>query len=201
MITTASDAYDAQFRLYRQHAMNVPDTARHSAREVIFESYPMVGFNCRLTDIQAAVGREQLKRLPGVLERRRMMARRYAEHLAGVPGLTLPHEPAWARSNWQSYCVRLADRLDQVKVMQGMLDANIATRRGVMCSHREPAYSAGTWSCGPKQASCDCAAGQCKQLVESERATDHSVILPLYHQMTEADQDRVVAALRVACAG
>ena len=45
--------------------MSVPDTVRHGAREVIFETYPEVGYNYRMTDIQAAVGREQLKRLPG----------------------------------------------------------------------------------------------------------------------------------------
>ena len=187
MITTASDAYDAQFRLLRQHAMSVPDTKRHSAREVIFEGYPTLGYNYRLTDIQAAVGREQLKRLPGVLVRRRFMARRYLDRLAKVEGLTLPHEPEWARTNWQSFCVRLADRLDQVQVMQALLDQNIATRRGVMCSHREPAYAQpGSFrSAGP--------------LTESERAQDHGVILPLFHQMTEAEQDRVIAALRAAC--
>ena len=200
MITTSSDQWDAQFRLLRQHAMSVPDTARHASRQVIFESYPTLGYNYRLTDIQAAVGREQLKRLPGVLERRRWLARRYAERLSGVPGLTLPSEPAWARTNWQSFCVRLADRLDQVKVMQALLDQGIATRRGVMCAHREPAYPPGSWTCDPRKPACTCAAGQCERLVESERAQDHGVILPLFHQMTEADQDRVITALRAVCA-
>lgn len=197
MITTASPERDAQFRLYRQHAMSVPDTARHSSRQVIFESYPTVGYNYRLTDIQAAVGREQLKRLPEVLERRRLLASRYAQGLAGVPGLTLPVEPSWARTNWQSFCVRLDDRFDQVAVMQKLLDQGISTRRGVMCAHREPAYGPGTWSCDPaRSAGCDCAAPGCRRLVESERAQDHGVILPLFHQMTDDDQARVIAALR-----
>ena len=85
MITTANAGWDAELRKWRQHGMSVPDTTRHAAREVIFESYPTVGYNFRLTDIQAAVGREQLKRLPGILERRRELARRYLEGLAGVP--------------------------------------------------------------------------------------------------------------------
>ena len=200
MITTSSDDWAAQFRLLRQHGMSVPDTARHASRQVIFESYPFVGYNYRLTDIQAAVGREQLKRLPAAVARRRQLAQRYAEQLAGVDGITLPVEPPWARTNWQSFCVRLADRLDQVAVMQALLDQNIATRRGVMCSHREPAYGPGTWACDPgRSVPCDCAAGSCKRLVESERAQDHGIILPLFHQMTEADQQRVIAALRAAC--
>ena len=71
MITTANAEWDARFRLLRQHGMSVPDTVRHGSREVIFESYPEVGFNYRMTDIQAAVGREQLKRLPEIVDRRR----------------------------------------------------------------------------------------------------------------------------------
>ena len=123
--------------LLRQHAMSVPDTVRHGSAQVIFESYPTVGFNYRMTDIQAAVGREQLKRLPAILQQRRRLAARYADLAADIPGLGLPAEPAWARSNWQSYCVRLPKGLDQRSVMQAMLDEGISTRRGIMCSHRE----------------------------------------------------------------
>jgi dTDP-4-amino-4,6-dideoxygalactose transaminase len=201
MVTTANAEWDAMLRLWRQHGMSVPDTTRHGAKSVIFESYPVVGYNYRMTDIQAAVGREQLKRLPAFLERRRQLAGRYRDGLSGLRGLTLPAEPRWARTNWQSFCVRLADRLDQRDVMQRLLDLGIATRRGVMCAHREPAYPIGTWTCRPAGRDCECAAGTCRRLVESEKAQDHGVILPLYHQMTEADQDRVIAALRAICAG
>jgi len=199
MITTANAEWDAALRLWRQHGMSVPDTTRHGSRQVIFESYPLVGYNYRLTDIQAAVGREQLKRLPVFLERRRQLARRYLDGLAGLPALQLPVEPSWARTNWQSFCVRLADSLDQKDVMQRLLDLGIASRRGVMCAHREPAYAPSTWTCRPAGRDCDCAPGTCHRLRESEKAQDRGVILPLYHQMTEADQDRVIAALREIC--
>ena len=201
MITTARSDWDARLRLWRQHGMSVPDTTRHGSKQVIFESYSVLGYNYRMTDIQGAVGREQLKRLPAFLERRRALARRYLDGLAGVPGLVLPVEPAWARTNWQSFCVRLADWLDQRSVMQRLLDLGIASRRGVMCAHREPAYTTETWTCRPAGRDCQCAAGTCKRLTESEKAQDHGVILPLYHQMEEAEQDRVIAALRAICAG
>ena len=199
MLTTARAELDARFRLLRQHAMSVPDTARHAAREVIFESYPELGFNYRLTDIQGAVGREQLKRLPAMFERRRYLARRYLEGLAGTPGLTLPVEPSWARTNWQSFCVRVGEGLQQRAFMQRLLDQGISTRRGVMCAHREPAYGPGTWTCRPESRSCDCPGGKCERLVESERAQDEGVILPLFDQLAEADQDRVIACVREAC--
>jgi len=130
------------------------------------------------------VGREQLKRLPAIIERRRLLARRYGEMLASLPGLTIPREPSWARSNWQSYCVRLPKECDQRQVMQKLLDEGIATRRGVMCSHREPPYQGHT--------------GQ--GLTESERVQDHTLILPLFHQMTDEDQERIARALRAAVA-
>ena len=200
MITTSSPEWDRQFRLWRHHGMSLPDTVRHGAKEVIFESYTILGHNYRMTDIQAAVGREQLKRIPGFVARRRQQAQRYRELLADVPGLLLPTEPEWARSNWQSFCVWLPDGCDQCQVMQAMLNAGVSTRRGVMCAHREPAYGQEPWSCGVGPADCDCPPGTCARLRESERAQDQALILPLFHQMTDAEQDMVVSALREACA-
>ena len=196
MLTTANAEYDKKFRLWRQHSMGVPDTVRHGARDIIFESYGELGYNYRMTDIQAAVGREQLQRLPQIIARRRFLADGYRELLAGVPGLRLPGEPAWARSNWQSYCVRLPEWADQRRVMQAMLDRGASTRRGIMCAHREPAYQREPWSCSD---GADGHAGSCARLRQSELAQDHAIILPLFHQLTEAEQATVAEALRAAC--
>jgi dTDP-4-amino-4,6-dideoxygalactose transaminase len=165
--------------------MSVPDTVRHGSPQVIFEDYPVPGFNYRLTDVQAAVGIEQLKRLPGIVARRRALAEAYAGLLRDLP-VESPREPHWARSNWQSYCVRLPDGADQRAVMQRMLDRGVATRRGIMCIHREAAY-----------------ADQAPRfpLPESERAQDRCILLPLFPQMTPAMQQEVVDALRDALRG
>ncbi|RCJ23213.1 aminotransferase DegT [Nostoc sp. ATCC 43529] len=199
MLTTNNPEWNKQFRLWRQHGMSVSDTVRHSAKQVIFESYPVLGYNYRMTDIQAGIGREQLKRLPEIIEHRRYLAQRYQENLADIPGLKLPTEPAWARSNWQSFCVRLPEGCDQQQVMQTMLDAGISTRRGVMCSHREPAYEREAWSCGIAQQKCDCEARRCDRLSESEQAQDRAILLPLFHQITQQEQDYIVQVLKVAC--
>ena len=186
MIVTASAGTDARLRLLRQHGMNVPDTVRHASAQVVFEAYPIVGFNYRMTDIQAAIGREQLRRLPEIVERRRTLAARYHAALAGHPRIVVPHEPAWARSNWQSYAVRLRDA-DQRTVMQRMLDDGVATRRGVMNAHLEAAYPPGTWrAAGP--------------LTRSEEAQATAIVLPLFHQMTDDEQERVVTSLTCAVA-
>lgn len=200
MITTSNTGWDDKFRLWRQHGMSVPDRVRHAAREVIFESYVEMGYNYRLTDIQAAMGREQLKRLPDFIAHRREQAQRYRQLLAGIPGLGLPHEPEGVRSNWQSFCVRLPEGCDQRQVMQFMLDRGVATRRGVMCAHREPAYRGGSWSCGEGPGACDCPPGSCRRLAESEKAQDGAIVLPIFHEMTEDMQSRVADTLREACA-
>ncbi len=181
MLTTDDPALDRRFRLLRQHAMSVPDTVRHSARAVVFEDYPEVGFNYRMTDIQAAVGRAQLRRLPGLLEKRRALARRYDEALAGVPGLRPPHVPAWCRPNYQSYAVTVAPEypLGRDALMQALLDRGVSTRRGIMNAHQEGAYAGtGPW-----------------HLPHSEAARDTVVLLPLYPDMTSAEQDYVIDQL------
>lgn len=181
MITTANADWDRELRLLRQHGMNVSDAVRHKSAEVIFESYPVLGFNYRLTDIQAAVGRVQLARLHAQITRRRELAARYAA-LLEEKGIVPPHEPPHVRTNWQSYVLRLPHRAKQKQVMQSMLDDGVSTRRGVMCAHREGAYAGDVWRAG-------------STLAESERAQDECIVLPLFAQMTDEEQTRVVDSL------
>jgi perosamine synthetase len=199
MVTTNRADWDEQIQLLRVHGMTMSAAQRHGAKTVAFESYDTFGYNYRMTDIQAAIGREQLKRLPEIVRIRRALAERYFSVLRDVP-VGLPEEPKWARSNWQSFCVRLPDGCDQRQVMQRMLDRGVATRRGVMCSHRELVYASEPWSCGLGPGSCGCAPGTCKRLAGSEKAQDHCIVLPLFAQMTEAQQDRVVEVLKGAVA-
>jgi dTDP-4-amino-4,6-dideoxygalactose transaminase len=185
MLTTDDPELDATFRLLRQHGMSVNDRVRHSANEVIFEEHAVLGFNYRMTDIQAAVGREQLRRLPDVVAARRAIADQYRDALGAIPGLELPFEPEWARTNWQSFLVRLPDGLDQRTVMQAMLDRGVATRRGIMCAHRERPYA----PAGPFH------------LPVSEWAQDRHIVLPMFPQMLAEEVDYVASALAESFAG
>lgn len=183
MITTRHSEWDALFRRLRQHGMSASDTVRHAAKQVIFETYPAVGFNYRMTDIQAAVGREQLKRVREIVDRRGLLAEGYRRLLTAAGGLRLPGEPIWARSNWQSYCVGLPCGTDQKDLMQGLLDRGVASRRGIMCAHRELAYQSASWRAGGS-------------LAHSEAAQDQSVLIPLYPQMSAEEQEWVVHGLQ-----
>ncbi|MDB5527011.1 MAG: UDP-4-amino-4-deoxy-L-arabinose--oxoglutarate aminotransferase [Devosia sp.] len=188
MLTTANPDYDRKFRLLRQHAMTVPDTVRHGSRQVIFESYDEVGFNYRMTDLQAAIGRVQLTRLPEIIAARRKLGALYTSLLSRIDGLRPPTEPNWARSNWQSYCVTLPAEADQANVMQVMLDRGISTRRGVMNSHLEPAYGErGNYRIHGS-------------LARSEAAQRTAIMLPLFVQMSEDDVGYVASELGQALA-
>jgi len=186
MLTTADAGVDSTLRLLRQHGMSVPDTVRHASTQVVAESYPVLGYNYRMTDIQAAIGREQLKRLPAIVSRRRALAERYIAGLADARGVELPLEPEWARSNWQTFAVRVP-AVRQREVMQQLLDAGISTRRGVMNAHLEPAYPLDAWRAAAP-------------LTRSEQAQASAIALPLFHDLTERDQDRVMRLLREAVA-
>jgi dTDP-4-amino-4,6-dideoxygalactose transaminase len=181
MLTTSDPEIDSKVRLWRQHSMSVTDTVRHGSRQVIFENYLDVGFNYRMTDVQAAIGRKQLVRLADLVARRRALVTRYNDLLRDIEGLRLPLEMSWARSNWQSYCVQLPDRVDQMTVMQNLLDQGIATRRGIMCAHREAPYQNEE---------------KRHDLRQSELAQDRSILLPIYAQMTEDDLELVARSVR-----
>lgn len=183
MMTTSNVEYDRFARLLRQHGMSVSDSVRHNSRTVILEEYPVPGYNYRLTDVQAAIGRVQLTRLDEIVARRRQLAQTYREMLADIPGIRAPSEPEWAKTNWQSYCVRLPEGADQREVMQKMLDRGVATRRGIMCAHLERAYAHHELRF---------------PLPESERAHRGCILLPLFHQMTEDMQEQVVSSLKAA---
>jgi dTDP-4-amino-4,6-dideoxygalactose transaminase len=130
------------------------------------------------------VGRNQLRRLPELLACRQKLACSYHELLSQISDVSVPYQPEWARSNWQSYCVRLPRGTNQHAVMQFMLDNGVATRRGIMCAHLESAYSA------------------CEMrfpLPESEASQRNCILLPLYADMTDTEQRRVVDVFREAC--
>jgi dTDP-4-amino-4,6-dideoxygalactose transaminase len=183
MLTYRRAAWDRQLRMLRQHGMSVPDTVRHSATRVVFEDYPVLGYNYRLTDIQAAVGCIQMARLPEILGRRRELAARYLAALSEHPFLQLPSEPAYARTNWQSFPVRLGRQspLSRDACMQRLLEAGIATRRGIMNAHREPVYCSD--------------GGVPSNLPYSEAAQDRCMLLPLFPDMSIEQVDQVVASL------
>ncbi|MEV0181907.1 DegT/DnrJ/EryC1/StrS family aminotransferase [Streptomyces sp. NPDC050625] len=182
MVTTDDAQWAARLRRLREHGMNVSAAQRHASNKPVLESYLEVGYNYRMTDVQAAIGLVQLQKLDAMTVRRRELAARYDALLQGVPGLTPVRDPAHGQSNFQSYWVLLAEDfpVGRDDLLAALAEAGISARRGIMASHLEPAYEA-----HPRA-----------PLPVTERISRDSLILPLFHTMTEAQQDRVVAALR-----
>jgi dTDP-4-amino-4,6-dideoxygalactose transaminase len=182
MITTGDDQLAERLRRLRQHAMSLSDVARHHAKQIAIETYDEVGFNYRMTDIQAAVGIAQLNRLPELLERRRYLANRYTEALGHLPWLLTPTAPAGCNHNYQSYMVRLIGDVAPYRdaIMQDLLTSSISTRRAIMAIHRELPYRSEERE---------------RALPRTNLVTETGMILPLFHQMTESEQDYVIEAL------
>jgi perosamine synthetase len=185
MLTTFDETIAARLRRLREHGMDVSAANRHLSRQPVIEHYTEVGFNFRMTDIQAAIGLVQLRKLPRMVARRRVLARRYHELLSGIPGLVMAGDPPNGETNYQSFWLLLpgdcAVRRDDL--MRVFAEAGISVRRGIMAAHLEPAY-----------------ADLQPALPVTERLTAHSLILPLFHQMTEPQQDQVVSVLTSALA-
>jgi dTDP-4-amino-4,6-dideoxygalactose transaminase len=186
MVTTSREDWAERARRLREHAMSVSAAARHASVLAPPEEYAEIGFNYRMTDLQAAVGIVQLGRLPEVVARRRQLAAGYGKAIADIEGLRPVSDPAWGTSNFQSYWVEVepAYPLDREELLARLAAADISARRGIMAAHRQPAYvgrDTGTAS-----------------LAVTEHLTDTTLILPLFHQMSESEQARVVDVLRDA---
>jgi perosamine synthetase len=180
MVLAHDEATAARLRRLREHGMSVGAAERHASGAAVLEEYLEVGFNFRMTDIQAAIGIVQLGRLDAIVERRRALAARYRALLGDVPGLRFPDEPPGATSNFQSLWAELPAGVDRNAVLARLQEDGISCRRGIMAAHLEPAYA------GIAHA----------PLPVTERLTARTLILPLYHTMSEPEQERVALALR-----
>lgn len=179
MILTNNKKYADNLRMLRHHGMNVSDVSRHGAKKVSHEKYPVIGFNFRMSDIQAAVGIEQFKKLPGILKKRQEKAKIYTKAFSKSKNIIAPFVPEKMIPNWQSYVIRLKNtsKISRDGLMQRLLDVGIASRRGVMASHLEAPYK----KMFPKL-----------KLPVTESATNETITIPLYIQMTKKEQDYVI---------
>lgn len=179
MITTNREDICERLKLLRQHGMSINDRVRHNSKTVVFEDHVEVGYNYRMTDIQAAVGIKQLDKLDWIVAQRRLVAEAYQQGLKDITCLQLPREEDGYFSNFQSFSVYLKPScpLDRNTLMERLLKAGISSRRGIMTIHRETAYKT---------------EGKGLHLPISEDLNDHSIILPLFVPMEEAEIKYVI---------
>lgn len=145
--------------------------------------FQRIGTNFKLSDILSAIGLAQMERIDELLARRIELSRRYADKLGGVAGVTLPRTTEGGEHSYQSFCVFIEERDRILARLRGM---GIEVQFGTFALHREPAF---------QPAENLRIAGS---LSGSQHAFHHCLALPLYHGMTDAEQDAVVTELKAA---
>ena len=123
--------------------MSVSAADRHASTLAPPEEYLEVGFNFRMTDLQAAVGIVQLGRLPEAVAHRRQRADEYRDAFDGLGSVRAVADPPWGTSNFQSFWIELLDDfpLSREELLAHLAERGVSARRGIMSAHRQPAYA------------------------------------------------------------
>jgi perosamine synthetase len=179
MLTTTDRDLAERARRLRTHGASVSALSRHEAKGIVFEEYAELGFNYRMSDVQAAIGAAQLPKLDGLLACRRTIADRYDEAFRQLTAVQLPARPAYAEHAFQSYGLLLTPACgrDRDDVLRALVERGISCRRGIPPIHREPLYQN---RFGPVS------------LPVTEEVASRSLFLPMYASLSAADQDRVI---------
>ncbi len=185
MLMTDDQAVATQARVLRSTGASVSDLARHQAKGAIFQEYHASGYNYRMTDMQAAMGLVQLRKLDAMLAQRTQQANFYAQRLAEIDEVSPPFVPAYAEHAYSSYCVRFGSsaRVPPEEVVKRMAARNVSCRRGIPPLHFEPYFVA-------KFAGLS--------LPETEAAAKETMFLPIYPGLSQDQQSQVIVALKAS---
>lgn len=181
MITTDDPDIASRLRRFRHHGMSIPDLERHTSQQVVIEQYLEVGYNYRMTDLQAAMGIVQMEKLSGIIKKRQHIAESYNRAFSNIGYLHVPVIPEYVTlHNYQSYWLEILDNspVSRPDLMQSLLKRGISTRRGIMAIHKEPCYLMYNVT-----------------LIETERITAKTIILPLYPSMTDEETRHVISSI------
>ena len=182
MITTDNPGLADKARVLRATGASISDLERHQAKGALLQQYHEVGYNYRMTDIQAAIGLVQMGRLQSMLAQRLAQARRYDEVLHSVEEIETPYVPPYATHAYSSYMIRLRPtaKTDRDSVLRALVQRGISCRIGIQPLHREPLYRE---------------AHEHIHLPVTEDAARTTLFLPIYPGLPEEDQTRVIRSV------
>jgi len=197
MLVTDNPDMASSVSSLRNHGAAVSDFDRHEKDGQLLPAFDMLGYNYRLTDIQAAIGVEQMKKLPWIIEKRVAKARKYDAELSDIECIQVPYVPEGYNHTYQSYVVTLRDthqskltlksieKLNKTRdnIMRKLSDRGIATRQGTSAVHRLGYYR-------KKYGLQD------DDFPLSLQAEYLTIALPLYPQMSEDEQGYVIENVR-----
>ena len=185
-ITTTDGDLAERWRRMRLHGMSGDAWRRYHRSGTWRYTVEEAGMKANFTDLQAAIGREQLRRLPAWQQRRAAIAARYDAQLAGLEGLELPPRPAADTHAWHLYIVRIHRRpfgIDRDTAAERLADAGIGTSVHFIPVHHLPYFRnlLGLEACG--------------ELSAADQIFPRLLSLPMFPGLTDSDVDRVCEAL------
>jgi dTDP-4-amino-4,6-dideoxygalactose transaminase len=187
MLTTQNSELAKVAEKMRNHGAEISEEERHNGpAPYLLPEFNLLGFNYRMTDLQGAVGVEQLKKLDKFIEERDEQANYYNKKLSDIAWLSLPSRPSNSVHAWQAYVTRVvgpnaADRRN--KVMEHLELNGIATRPGTHAIHLLGFYAA-KYGFSPND------------FPNSLISNETSMAIPLHNRLSKVDQDRVIDSLR-----
>lgn len=184
LVTTHKDwAHTA--RLMRAHGANISVAARNASKKVILEEFPLVGYNYRMSDIHAALGISQFKKMNTIMARRQEIAAIYNDAFNNHPIIIPPFVPNQYHHTFQTYQVRLRGYSEKrTNIMQAMLDQDIVIRQGIPSAHVQPPYK----NMYPQLS-----------LPVTELASAETICLPVFTTMTDQEVHTVIDAILKEC--
>lgn len=186
MVTTNNPEYAKLINTYRNHGATGPKKDEPIGRPYSMGSFDALGYNLRLSDIQAAVGIAQTYKMDDILKERNRIAQKYNELLEGIDGIRVPFVPEYCKHTYQSYVIRIdtpnSNSLRN-KIMDKLADASIQTRPGTHAVHRLGYYQ-NKYSIKENEYPNACI------------AEDTTITLPIVHGMTEDEQKLVISIIK-----
>ena len=187
MVTTRDAELAANIDMLRNHGASVSEEQRHNGpRPYILAEFNLMGFNYRMTDLQGAVGVEQLKKLDVFIDERNRWAQYYAKELADIAWLRTPVVPQWASHAWQSYVTYVDPEIAPMprnEMMDLLKNMGVATRPGTHAVHMLGFYR-------------DKFGLKADDYPGAKLSDENSMAIPLHNRMTAEDYAHVVNCLK-----
>lgn len=185
MITFNKKSFKKVLEALRSHGANPSDYDVHSRRAFKTVNYNLLGYNYRMTDMQAAIGLEQLKKVESFIKRRAVLANRYSNLLGGLGYLKLPFTPKGCRHTYQAYVVSIDERcpVKRDEIMLRLSKSGVMTQIGTYAVHLQGYYRR-KYGLRPTD------------YPNSFKAQRQSLTLPLYPRMNLEEQSYVIGSLK-----
>jgi len=178
-ILTDNRFFADKLRALRNHGASLTACDKHAGKTAAKEDYEVMGYNYRLTDVQAAIGIVQMSKLPAILKNRNSLAKKYNDAFKNIDRVHVPFIPPYAAPNYQSYVLRIGHGcpVSRDEIVSGLLGYGISTRRGNTAIHKQTLYRN---------------MGLDAKLVNTEKAASDTIALPLYFDITVKEQNFII---------